>query len=458
MRLITPEIEIDESDPFKNDKLNRKPFAKSLTNLINNIEDPLVIAFDGKWGDGKTTFVKMWQQHLNQQGFCTIYFDAFASDYLDDAFIALLGNISIAIEAAYPKSSRVRTKLNQVKKAAIEAAPSLLSWMSSISLKALTMGIIGAEEVKQLQDIKEKITAAPKDYASIMLKEKLTLFSEENKSIEEFRAKLADLAREIFEEKKKSLVFIIDELDRCRPNFAVQLLEKVKHLLSVNHINFVLVMNIEQLEQTIRCIYGQNIDARTYLQKFIHLRCSLPKNTETRHDNEYARYCNALAKSYGLQPEHDYPLDIMEFFARAYKFSLRDIERYFTYLVLFYAASSKSSYRDSCAIPFLGVLKIKRPELFDILKSGTASFNSLWRELNFDKVEPNLHDELHRNMLKTVLRMYLLPDEEFEKLSDTDDERTYWNGITAQYHFRARNQALTYLCEKMDSFEFQEGN
>jgi hypothetical protein len=63
MQLITPEIVVDEKEPFKNDKLNRKPFAESLLNLITNVEDNLVISLDAPWGDGKTTIllpVKEW--------------------------------------------------------------------------------------------------------------------------------------------------------------------------------------------------------------------------------------------------------------------------------------------------------------------------------------------------------------------------------------------------------------
>ena len=66
MRLITPEIEIDESGPFKNDKLNRRPFAESLLGLITNLEDKLVISLDASWGDGKTTFVKIWKAFLKK--------------------------------------------------------------------------------------------------------------------------------------------------------------------------------------------------------------------------------------------------------------------------------------------------------------------------------------------------------------------------------------------------------
>lgn len=91
MRLITPEIVIDPQETFKNDCLGRKPFAEQLTSLVMNIEDNLVISLDAQWGDGKTTFVKMWQGFLEENEIRSTYFDASANDYFDDPFVALVG-------------------------------------------------------------------------------------------------------------------------------------------------------------------------------------------------------------------------------------------------------------------------------------------------------------------------------------------------------------------------------
>ena len=70
-----------------------------MTNLIANVDDPLVIAFDGQWGAGKTTFLKMWAGELRKQGYPTIYFDAFENDYVEDAFAALVREVTALIES-----------------------------------------------------------------------------------------------------------------------------------------------------------------------------------------------------------------------------------------------------------------------------------------------------------------------------------------------------------------------
>nr|CRH06314.1 Protein of unknown function [Candidatus Magnetococcus massalia] len=66
MRLTIPAFEVDEDDGFKNDLLGRKEFGESLKNIALRSDDELVIGLDGAWGEGKTTFIKMWMGLLKQ--------------------------------------------------------------------------------------------------------------------------------------------------------------------------------------------------------------------------------------------------------------------------------------------------------------------------------------------------------------------------------------------------------
>ncbi len=94
MRLVTPPLVVTEKDGFQNDILERKAYGEALLNLVTRSNDELVISLDGQWGEGKTTFVKMWQGLLNQTGIPNIYIDAFANDYVDDAFISVASAIT----------------------------------------------------------------------------------------------------------------------------------------------------------------------------------------------------------------------------------------------------------------------------------------------------------------------------------------------------------------------------
>lgn len=95
MRISLPPVEAGEEEGFTQSKdiFGLKYLGDGMTNLIANVDDPLVIAFDGQWGAGKTTFLKMWAGELRKQGYPTIYFDAFENDYVEDAFAALVREV-----------------------------------------------------------------------------------------------------------------------------------------------------------------------------------------------------------------------------------------------------------------------------------------------------------------------------------------------------------------------------
>src|SRR4051794_12854614 len=95
MRIFPPPLVIGEVEGFTPEKdiFGRAETGKGLTSLVESVTDPLVIAVDAQWGSGKTTFLKMWAGELRKAGFPVIYFDAFESDYIEDAFAALAGEI-----------------------------------------------------------------------------------------------------------------------------------------------------------------------------------------------------------------------------------------------------------------------------------------------------------------------------------------------------------------------------
>ena len=93
LQLKLNDFDIPETNPFANDKLERQDCANTLTSLVNKITQPFVLSINSGWGTGKTIFLRMWQQDLNNKGFTTIYFSAWEDDHCDNALIALIGQI-----------------------------------------------------------------------------------------------------------------------------------------------------------------------------------------------------------------------------------------------------------------------------------------------------------------------------------------------------------------------------
>jgi predicted KAP-like P-loop ATPase len=96
--------------------------------------------------------------------------------------------------------------------------------------------------------------------------------------IDSFRINLEKLAHEIATKEggASPLVFFIDEMDRCRPDFAIALLERIKHLFNVNRVVFVLAVDRAQLNESVKALYGLNANPDGYLRRFIDLAYSLP--------------------------------------------------------------------------------------------------------------------------------------------------------------------------------------
>jgi energy-coupling factor transporter ATP-binding protein EcfA2 len=245
-------------DAFRECKLDRKKYAEILTAMVSHYRDGFVLALNGQWGSGKTTFVKMWQQYLIDDKFNTLYFNAWENDFEDDALVALLAELS----ALHPDSKELVYKTLLEKSAALtrEVLPSLF--------KAAAMKIVGNEGFAEIAEAATK-------FGTNEMTEKVNHYSEKKNQLLQFRSALTTYVNKLSPEKP--LIFFIDELDRCKPSYAVALLERIKHLFAVDGIVFVLSIDKKQLENAIRGYYGNSeIDAPEYLRRFIDYNFQLP--------------------------------------------------------------------------------------------------------------------------------------------------------------------------------------
>src|SRR5262249_28293078 len=85
MRLFPPPLQIADDEGFTPEKdiFGRADIGRGLTSLLARVNEPLVVAVDGQWGSGKTTFLKMWAGELRKSDIPVVYFDAYEHDYVD---------------------------------------------------------------------------------------------------------------------------------------------------------------------------------------------------------------------------------------------------------------------------------------------------------------------------------------------------------------------------------------
>lgn len=263
-----PEITLYETG-FDNDALGREKSGKSLSALLDRIEDPLVVALDGRWGTGKTYFLKRWvgaHRKQNDGKALPLYFDAFANDYLSDPLVALISALADRI----PREDV--SKLTQLK----EAASKFVKPLAKIGLNLATFG---AKEA--LDDLGDAAAEAISGEAEKVVEDFWRREEGRQKAMQAFRDALSDLVRG--QSEPTPLVIVIDELDRCRPDYALEVLEVIKHFFAVPMVHFVLGVNLSALENSVKARYGNDIDATAYLQKFISMTFVLPDRVGNRH-------------------------------------------------------------------------------------------------------------------------------------------------------------------------------
>lgn len=262
--------------------LGRNQYVWQFASFVDAQDDRCSIAIDSHWGKGKTFFVKHVQllleslnEHINiserdrikkvfeknlkennEKDFIPevcVYYDAWEHDDDEDPILSIIYEI-------VRKSAREYS---------LEKKPSILK-----ILKAIVLDIADIKAGGLIGKFKDEIEEGRIDYLA-ELKEQ----SELHDRIEEF-------LKALLPEQGNRLVIFIDELDRCKPSYAVRLLERIKHYFSSEYITFVFSVNISELQHVLRQYYGQGFDGCRYLDRFFDYRLSLPNADMTRYYEE----------------------------------------------------------------------------------------------------------------------------------------------------------------------------
>jgi hypothetical protein len=448
MKLVTPSLVVEDSDGFRNDVLQRQQFGDALSNLVARSTDELVISLDGKWGEGKTTFVKMWQGLLKEKGIPSIYIDAFQNDYTEDAFISIASAITSYVDQHSAEAQKNSDFKNKAKKVGVR----LLSWTARIGIKAATLGIIKESDIDALSEIGDDVAVDASETIADLVKERLSAHGKETELIQSFRESLSDLPATLMDNSSGRLVIVIDELDRCKPSFAVEVLEKIKHLFSVKNVVFLLVMHKQQLEEAIRSVYGSNIDAHTYLQKFINVETSIPKRVSDPYSNDIELYIKKLIQLHDITTWGDDRniVDCLIPFAQHFNLSLRQLEKVFTNLAIIYSTSGENHLRLVPIIVFIAVVKVVNPNVFGDLLLGKISFSSLCEQLGFQEL--NEEDESKRKLFRLMswIRFSMLNESEYQGIDANDPIKRFEQSLW-QYSVD-RESLLPTFCQRLSMF------
>jgi hypothetical protein len=454
LRIQPPRPRIEDRDPFKEALSGRKELAESLTALIGNVSESLVIFVNAPWGEGKTTFSEMWIASLRQQKHEVIYFDAYACDYLEDPFVSFSAEIIALAEKKFQDIENIVRTKKKFRKAAVDVGKRLAGLGFKVGLRALSMGTVGSEDIADLKDIGDDAVKGVGEIGAELIEKRIDEHLKEKDALASFKDSLGKLASAVREQQNFPLTIIVDELDRCRPDFALGLLERIKHLFDVEGIAFVLLVNQEQIEGYIRGVYGQGIDARSYLLKFANLFVDLPK-VQAGGSGVYghANFCEALMEHFGIVM----PPDDNGFFLRSirsvrahYSLTLRETERVFSLLSIYYASLPEGQFTNAFLIVLLSTLKVKETKLYQELSAGTIEAKRFLEESRLGELEEEPNFEVGREWVLRMINSCLLADEEFTKLPAQDPIRESAQWMTRS--FRMRKDVIPFLCARLDRF------
>lgn len=308
------------------DEYKRKVIAENLAKLIDSSMDISPTVIDGNWGTGKTEFSLKLLDYISTSypEKKVIYIDAFKEDHCEDPLLS----VTAAIAGALPQPKQ---------KALIQKAIPALKFTGSTALKAVAGWLLKQEAGALAEDFQQ----AMKDTSNAAIDGAMENLIQDHIDAESNVNALKDKIRELSSESQ--IIIIVDELDRCRPTFSIDMLEKIKHIFDIENVFFILVTNLNQLKASVNHIYGHSVNSQSYLDKFIKYTLTLPETFKPdgytiTHTSEF--HWKGLAAN---APEQTASCHLMKEqigeLLRVRPLSLRETETLFRYYSIFQTLS-----------------------------------------------------------------------------------------------------------------------
>lgn len=350
--------------PFSEDLFGRKKEAEYIYSLTRDFERSAVIAIDAPFGFGKTYFVREFSEMLRKSGEKVVTFNAWTHDTSPDPYVSFSNAILDEIE----------TKSDETLKNAKKIAGLSGKVLGTVGMGILARFVIGDDASASLKSIglsEEDLAKVAEEAGS----EAFLRFKLEEK----YKAAFQDsLSKSIAKTKSKKIFVFIDELDRCRPDFALELLENIKHLFSVPGAIFLVAVNTEQLSKLVDVRHGTANEGSSYLRRFFDWTYKLkPPKRLQQIKSAYKELNLTTCFSQGVGDSFPYGVklsqEILALYCSAKKLSARDINQICVSLRLEFPKLSSQEARFTAFDPMLEGVKIIQPDLYASLRGFKTS-------------------------------------------------------------------------------------
>lgn len=355
----------------KLDVLNRKDFINKLIQLVEGFADKkqgCCFGIDGAWGSGKTFVLEKFEEQLKSfqleetagDKYYVFHYDCWKYDYYEEPVIAIIAAMLDEIDRELSLFSK---DVEDAGKVAVETVKTTLKKIASelcknkigIDLVDIASGVLDKTDKKKVKDF-----------------DSLYGFK---KALEETRKGMQEIAND------KTVVIVVDELDRCLPTYSIKVLERLHHIFNgLDNVIVIVSMDKSQLEHSIKAIYGE-IDVDTYLRKFISFKVSLDNGEVGRYAKKFPEYFSMFDMLDGERNEIELFLsDILT------GLDMRTQERIFNKAKVMHTIAMTDDVRD-CSIMTFEILyltvslKMKDKNLCWLSKIWTSHFVNIEKKL-----------------------------------------------------------------------------
>ena len=267
---------------WRGDLLGFASRGETFARFVRSIDAGRVIAIEAGFGRGKTFFRKRWARQLRAAGECVVEVDAWRSDHSDDPLVTFIGALMAAVpeDATGERRRKAGKVMRSVAIAGLRIGANALARGAADEIAGFLENEDGEAEgaAAILSDMTEQAGETLSKAAQALILRQLTV---ERVRETELPGQLDALRGLLTGRPDGRIVVIVDELDRCRPDYAIALLEALKHVFDHDGFVFVLMVNAEHLDALARTRFGSHGAGERYLDKFIDVRLTLPENNET---------------------------------------------------------------------------------------------------------------------------------------------------------------------------------
>ncbi len=380
---------------LEEDYIGRNKYLNGLIHILNRLEESKIIALDGDWGSGKTFFLKSLE-YLISHGYDKKYRNISENDLnkLKQEYMVFYYNAWENDDAPSAMLSLIYKLINDSCLKKEENAESNIPKIFNAIVKFKTGGNLDFKNFLAENWTNKKIT-------------------EEIETSEEIKEKFRELINNLLVENKNKMLIIIDEIDRCKPTFAIDLLENIKHFYDDDRVIFIVATNNKQLGASVCKVYGEKYDGYAYLDKFFDMNLELP-------NNYLEKFINAIDEN---QQSSKYYFKCCREIAKYKKVTMREYTRYLksinsleSYLTVIRGEIYLNTFTNHLFIPLALCLKIKEKEKYYEFISG-----NLFEEIE-KLIETNdfFYDIAHKIVLDKNRRLLA----EIKELQISEEEKS----------------------------------